>query len=154
MLGRVLRSWCTLHRPDMLGCLWMAVLLGSLTWLDFRDGGLFLIPPFAATLTILVYQPNVSIAQPIAVVGGSLLGAAIGTVLSVLIGFGPGVALLAALTAMIMLPLLRVFHPPGVALAMCPSVALRSMVCDSGRAAIYAYRGGLLRGAEPLGRQL
>jgi len=122
MLGRMLRSWCTLHRPDMLGCLWMAVLLGSLTWLDFRDGGIFLIPPLAATLAILVYQPNVSIAQPIAVVGGSLLGAAIGTVLSVLVGFGPGVALLAALTAMIMLPLLRVFHPPAVALAMCPAL--------------------------------
>jgi hypothetical protein len=41
MLGRMLKSWCTLHRPDMLGCLWMAVLLGSLTWLDFRDGGIF-----------------------------------------------------------------------------------------------------------------
>jgi hypothetical protein len=54
MLGRMLKSWCTLHRPDMLGCLCMAVLLGSLTCLDFRDGGLFLIPPFAATLTILV----------------------------------------------------------------------------------------------------
>jgi CBS-domain-containing membrane protein len=56
------------------------------------------------------------------VVCGSLFGAAIGTVLSVLLGFGPGVALLAALTAMIMLPLLRVFHPPGVALAMCPAL--------------------------------
>ena len=118
----MLRSWCTLHRPHMLGCLWMAVLLGFLTWLDFRDGGIFLIPPFAATLTILVYQPNVSIAQPIAVVCGSFLGAAIGTVLSALLGFGPGVALLAALTAMIMLPLLRIFHPPGVALAMCTAL--------------------------------
>jgi CBS-domain-containing membrane protein len=122
MLGRMLMSWGTLHRPTILGCLWMAVLLGFLTWLDFRDGGIFLIPPFAATLTILVYQPNVSIAQPIAVVCGSFLGAAIGTVLSALLGFGPGVALLAALTAMIMLPLLRVFHPPGVALAMCPAL--------------------------------
>jgi len=106
----------------MLGCLWIAVLLGSLTWLDFRDGGLFLIPPFAATLTILVYQPSVSIAQPIAVVCGSLLGTAIGTLLSALLGFGPTVALVAALTAMIMLPLLRIFHPPGVALAMCPAL--------------------------------
>jgi CBS-domain-containing membrane protein len=122
MLGRMLKSWRTLHRPDMLGCLWMAVLLGSLTWLDFRDGGLFLIPPFAATLTILVYLPNVPIAQPIAVVCGSLFGAAIGSVLSALLGFGPGVALLAALTAMIILPLLRVFHPPAVALAMCPAL--------------------------------
>jgi CBS-domain-containing membrane protein len=122
MLGRMLKSWCTRHRSDMLGCLWMAVLLGSLTWLDFRDGGLFLIPPFAATLTILVCQPNVPIAQPIAVVFGSVFGAAIGTVFSVLLGFGPGAALLAALTAMIILPLLRVFHPPAVALAMCPAL--------------------------------
>jgi CBS domain-containing membrane protein len=89
----------------------MAVLLGSLTWLDFREGGVFLMPPFAATLTILVYQPNVSMAKPVAVVCGSLLGAAIGIGLSLLLGFGPGVALLAALTAAIMLPLLRVFHP-------------------------------------------
>ena len=57
MLGRMLRSWCTLHRPAVLGCLWMAGLLGALTWLDFRDGGIFLIPPFAATLTILVVLP-------------------------------------------------------------------------------------------------
>jgi hypothetical protein len=89
MLGRMLRSWCTVHRPAILGCLWMAELLGALTWLDFRDGGIFLIPPFAATPTIVLYQPNVSIAQPIAVVCGTLLGAAIRTVLSVLLGFGP-----------------------------------------------------------------
>jgi len=30
--------------------------------------------------------------------------------------------MLAALTAVIMLPLLRVFHPPGIALAMCPAL--------------------------------
>jgi hypothetical protein len=150
MLGRMLKSWCTLHRPDMLGCLWMAVLLGSLTWLDFRDGGLFLIPPFAATLTILVYQPNVSIAQPIAVVCGSLLGAAIGTVLSVLLGFGAGRAYCddhAALAA-------SLSSARSCSGDVSCSVALRSMVCDSGRATIYACRGDLLRGAEPLGQQL
>ncbi|WP_225705848.1 HPP family protein [Bradyrhizobium cenepequi] len=122
MLDRVLKSWCTLHRPDIFGCPWMAGLLSFLTWLHFRDVGLFLIPPFAATLTILVYLPNVPIAQPIAVVFGSVFGAAIGTVLSVVLGFGPGTALLAALAAMIILPLLRVFHPPAVALAMCPAL--------------------------------
>jgi glycerol-3-phosphate acyltransferase PlsY len=53
---------------------------------------------------------------------GSLFGAAIGNVFSVLLGFGPGIALLAALTAMIILPLLRVFHPPGVTSAMCPAL--------------------------------
>jgi CBS-domain-containing membrane protein len=122
VLSRIITSWCTLHRPAVLGCLWMAVLLDALTWLNLRDGGIFLIPPFAATLTILVYQPNVPIAQPVAVVCGSVLGAAIGTLLSLIFGFSPGIAVLAALAAVIILPLLRVFHPPGIALAMCPAL--------------------------------
>jgi CBS-domain-containing membrane protein len=122
MLSRILEVRCALHRPAVLGCLWMALLLGSLTCLDLRDGGIFLIPPFAATLTILVYQPDVSIVQPAAVVCGSVLGAAIGTLLSLLLGFGPGVAMLAALTAVKMLPLLPVFHSPGVALSTGPAL--------------------------------
>jgi HPP family len=118
----MLRSWCTLHRPAILGCLWMAGLLGSelarfprwrnLSNPTFRgdtdDSGLS-----AECLNRPTHRSGC----------GSLLSAAIGTVLSVLLGFGPGVALLAALTAMIMLPLLRVFHPPGVALAMCPALS-------------------------------
>jgi CBS domain-containing membrane protein len=100
----------------------MAGLLGALTWLDLRDGPIFLLPPFAATLTILVYLPNTPVAQPITVVGGSVFGAATGTVFCLYLGPGAGVAVLAALAAMIMLPLLRVFHPPGAALAMCPAL--------------------------------
>jgi hypothetical protein len=74
--------------------------------------------------------------------------------LSLLLGFGPGVALLAPLIAMIMLPLLLVFHPPGVAVAMCllcciPEHGLRFESCS-----IHACRSDLLRGAEPLDRQL
>src|SRR5258708_3778297 len=42
--------------------------------------------------------------------------------LACLLGLGPGVALLPALTAMIMLHLLRVLHPPGLALAMCSAL--------------------------------
>jgi CBS-domain-containing membrane protein len=122
MLSRILTYWGTLHRPSVPGCLWMAVLLGALTWLDLRGGGIFLVPPFAATMTILLYLPGVSIAQPLPVVVGSVLGATIGTVLSMFLGFGPGVAMAAALTALIALPLLRVFHPPGVALAMYPAL--------------------------------
>jgi len=56
------------------------------------------------------------------VVCGSVLGAAIGTLLSLIFGFSPGIAVLAALAAVIILPLLRVFHPPGIALAMCPAL--------------------------------
>jgi CBS domain-containing membrane protein len=98
----------------------MAVLLGALAWLDLRRGGIFLVPPFAATMTILLYLPDVSIAQPFTIVFGSTLGAAIGTVLSVFLGFGPEIAIVAALTALIALSLLRAYHPPGVALAMYP----------------------------------
>ena len=120
MLARIITHWGTSHRPAVFGCLWMAVLLGALAWLDFHRGGVFLVPPFAATMTILLYLPDVSIAQPFAIVFGSALGAAIGTVLSMLLGFGPGVAMVAAITALIALPLLRAYHPPGVALAMYP----------------------------------
>jgi len=59
---------------------------------------------------------------PVAVVCGSVFGAATGTVFSLVLGFGTGAAMLAALAAMIMLPLLRVLHPPGIALAMCPAL--------------------------------
>jgi CBS-domain-containing membrane protein len=120
MLGRIITHWGTRHRPTVLGCLWMAVLLGALAWLDLRRGGIFLVPPFAATMTILLYLPDVSIAQPFTIIFGSAFGAAIGTVLSLFLGFGPGVAMVAAITALIALPLLRAYHPPGVALAMYP----------------------------------
>ena len=67
--------------PATAGSVWMAVLLGALVWLDLRRGGIFLVPPFAATMTILVYLPDVAVAQPFAIVFGSTLGAATGTVL-------------------------------------------------------------------------
>ena len=107
MLSRMLKSWCKLTSPALLGCPWMAALLGALTLLDLWDGAVFLLPPFAATLTILVYLPNTPVAQPVAVVCGSVFGAATGTGFSLALGSGAGVAMLAALAAMIMLPLLR-----------------------------------------------
>jgi hypothetical protein len=71
-------------------------------------------------MTILLYLPDVPIAQPFAIVFGSPHGAAIGTVLSWFLGVGPGIAMMAALAALIALPLLRAYHPPGVTLAMYP----------------------------------
>src|ERR1700733_11469346 len=112
MLDRIIAHWGTSQRPTVVGCLWMAVLLGTLAWLDLRHGGIFLVPPFAATMTILVYLPDVAIAQPFAIVVGSTLGAAIGTVLALLLGVGPAIAIVAALTALIVLPMLRAYHPP------------------------------------------
>jgi CBS-domain-containing membrane protein len=122
MLARIVTSWGTPHRPTLSGVLWIAVLLFGLAWLQRRHGGILLVPPFAATMTILLYLPDVSIAQPFAIVVGSTVGAAIGTLLSVLFGFGAGTAALAAIAALIVLPLLRVYHPPGVALALYPAL--------------------------------
>jgi CBS domain-containing membrane protein len=121
-LARVLARRGAALCPGLSAWLWMAALLGALAWLDHAHGGAFLIPPFAATLTILVYLPGVTVAQPLAVVCGSVAGAALGTGLSALLGFGPGVAMLAALSAAIVLPSLRIFHPPGIALAMYPAL--------------------------------
>jgi CBS-domain-containing membrane protein len=97
---------------------WTALLLGAVALLDLREGRALLIPPFVATLTILLYLPDASIARPIVVVCGSVLGAAIGTLFSFIPGAGVGVAVAASLTAMIVLPALRICYPPGVALAM------------------------------------
>ena len=119
---RMVARWGTAQCPSVLTSLWMTVLLGVLLWLDRVGGGVLLIPPFAATLAILAYLPEVAIAQPFAVVCGSVAGAAIGTGLTMVLGFGPGVAMLAALSATIVLPLLRIFHPPGIALAMYPAL--------------------------------
>jgi CBS-domain-containing membrane protein len=122
MLVRIVGNWGASERPALAGIIWMAVLLGILLWLDDQHEGIFLVPPFAATMSILLYLPSVSIAQPFAIVCGSVLGAAIGTVGSMFLGVGPGVAIVAALTALIVLPLLRAFHPPGIALAMYPAL--------------------------------
>jgi CBS-domain-containing membrane protein len=122
MLNRMLRFRLMPHGPNVAGCLWTTVLLGSLAWLDLREGGIFLVPPFAATLTIMLYLPNAAVAQPATVIGGSVLSAAIGTMLSQLLGIGAVTAVTAVLTAMIALPLLRIYHPPGIALAMYPAL--------------------------------
>jgi CBS-domain-containing membrane protein len=119
---RLVARWGTTQWPSVLTSLWMAVLLGGLVWLDRAGNGIFLVPPFAATLAILAYLSEVQIAQPLAVVCGSVAGTVIGTLFAMVLGLGPGVAMLAALSAGIILPVLRIFHPPGVALAMYPAL--------------------------------
>ena len=108
--------------PGLIGMLWLVGLLGILVWLDGLHDGVFLVPPFAATASILLYLPDVPIAQPIPVVFGSTCGAAIGTAATWIVGFGPVPALVAAVVAAIALPLARIYHPPGVALALYPAL--------------------------------
>ncbi|PYS45386.1 MAG: hypothetical protein DMG13_32305 [Acidobacteria bacterium] len=67
MLVRIVGHWGASQRPALAGVMWMVVLLGILVWLDDQHEGIFLIPPFAATLSILLYSPRVA--------GLSVLGA-------------------------------------------------------------------------------
>jgi len=55
---RIVAHWGASQRPPLAGVMWMAVLLGILVWLDDQHEGIFLVPPFAATMSILLYLPS------------------------------------------------------------------------------------------------
>jgi CBS-domain-containing membrane protein len=78
-----------------------------------------LIPPFGATLTILLDLREAPVAQPYALIAGSVVGASVGTVLS-LFSRGSLMAILAAVAVFGIINLIHAYHPPGVALAMHP----------------------------------
>ena len=119
VFSRIVQSWGTKATFNLTGCLWMAGMFGVLAALEANRIGLYLIPPFGATLSILYLVPDAAIAQPYALIVGSVAGASIGTLMS-LFARGLGVAVLAAVVAFGVMTLLRAFHPPGVALALYP----------------------------------
>lgn len=122
LLDTITGRWGSPHRSPLPGILWAGALLLLLAWLDHQHFGLLLIPPFAATMTIILYLPTASVAQPFAVIFGSTCGAAIGTLFTVLFGPGVATAAIAASVAFVLLPRLRAYHPPGVALALYPAL--------------------------------
>jgi hypothetical protein len=67
MLVRIVGHWGASQRPALAGVMWMVVLLGILVWLDDQHEGIFLIPPFAATMSILLYSPSVAVLSVLAV---------------------------------------------------------------------------------------
>jgi CBS-domain-containing membrane protein len=119
VFSRIVQSWGTNGTFNLAGCLWMAGMFGVLAALEANRIGLYLIPPFGATLSILFLVPDAAIAQPYALIVGSVAGASIGTLMS-LFARGLGVAVLAAVVAFGVMTLLRAYHPPGVALALYP----------------------------------
>jgi CBS-domain-containing membrane protein len=94
-------------------------MFGVLAVLEHNQIGLYLIPPFGATLTILLDLPEAPVAQPYALVTGSVVGASVGTLLS-LFSRGAFMAIVAAVVAFGIVNLIHAYHPPGVALAMYP----------------------------------
>ena len=94
-------------------------MFGVLAALEANRIGLYLIPPFGATLSILFLVPDAAIAQPYALIVGSVAGASIGTLMS-LFARGLGVAVLAAVVAFGVMTLLRAYHLPGLRLPSTP----------------------------------
>ena len=119
--GAVLRSWGTRASLTPVQYVWVMAMFGLLAALETNRLGLFLVPPFGATLTILLVLPDAQIAQPYALIAGSVGGASVGTVLS-LFARGPVMAIVSAVAAFGILNMIRAYHPPGVALAMYPSL--------------------------------
>jgi CBS-domain-containing membrane protein len=115
----VVRSWGTKSRLNLVEYVWILSMFGLLAGLEDYRFGLYLIPPFGATLSILLGLPEAPVAQPYALVAGSVVGATVGAVLG-LFARGSLMAILAAVLAFGIINLIHAYHPPGVALAMYP----------------------------------
>jgi CBS-domain-containing membrane protein len=115
----VVRCWGTRPTLRMSGYLWVAAMFGVLAVLEANRIGVFLVPPFGATLTILMLLPDAPVAQPYALMVGSVCAAAVGTGIS-FFGSGLGMAVLAMIAACVVISLIHAYHPPAVALASIP----------------------------------
>jgi CBS domain-containing membrane protein len=120
-LRTIVTSWGTEPKLSLPihSYVWALSMFGILAFLEFNKIGLYLVPPFAATLSILLLLPDAPIAQPYALIVGSVVGASIGTLLSFLAS-GLGAAVLAAIIACLVICAIHAFHPPGVALSLYP----------------------------------
>ena len=116
---RIFRCWGTKSRLNIVEYLWLLLMFGVLAVLEHDRIGLYLIPPFGATLTVLLDLPEAPVAQPYALIAGSVVGASMGTLLS-LFSHGSLMAIVAAVLAFGVINLIHAYHPPGVALAMFP----------------------------------
>ena len=119
LCSSVVRCWGTRPTLRLSGYLWVAAMFGLLALLEANRIGIFLVPPFAATLTILMLLPEAPVAQPYALIAGSVCGAAVGTGIS-FVGRGLGMAVLAMISAFLVISLIHAYHPPAVALASIP----------------------------------
>lgn len=115
----VVRCWGTKPTLRLTGYLWVSAMFCVLALLEANRIGIFLVPPFGATLTILMLLPDAPVAQPYALIAGSVCAAAVGTGFS-LLGSSLVVAVLAMIAAFVVISSIHAYHPPGVALASIP----------------------------------
>ena len=115
----VVRCWGTKPTLRLTGYLWVSAMFCVLALLEANRIGIFLVPPFGATLTILMLLPDAPVAQPYALIAGSVCAAAVGTGFS-LLGSSLVMAVLAMIAAFVVISSIHAYHPPGVALASIP----------------------------------
>lgn len=118
---KILESWGTRMNFSVSAYLWFLCMLAVLATLQRDRVGLFLVPPFLTTLTILHLLPDSAIAQPYPVIFGSVVGAGIGTMMAA-ISHSTWSIVCAAGLAFVVIHLLRAYHPPAVALSLYPSL--------------------------------
>lgn len=101
--------------------LWAAILLILLAWADqaLNAISLYLVPPFAASLSILLYLPQQPVAQPLPVIAGSTLSALVGTLVALFV-HGPFPAAITGIVLLWALPRVGLYHPPAIALSLYP----------------------------------
>src|SRR3989442_12934328 len=150
LCSTVVRCWGTRPTLRLGGYLWVTAMFGLLAFLEANRIGVFLVPPFGATLTILMLLPETPVAQPYALIVGLVCGAAVGTGVSFL-GSGLGMAVLAMIAAFVVISLIHAYHPPAAALASIP-VLLHpghwSLVFSVGRAPFHRRSGRIFGGNE------
>lgn len=120
-LVKILDAWGTRMKFSVSAYLWFLFMLAVLATLQRDRIGLFLVPPFLTTLTILHLLPESPIAQPYPVIVGSTVSAGIGTVMAMLSRSTWAIVGATGL-AFIVIHLLRAYHPPAVALSLYPSL--------------------------------
>src|ERR1700758_1942440 len=109
---KIILCWGSTCRLKSAAYLWILAMFGILALMESNRLGLYLIPPFAATLTIILVLPDAAVAQPYAVVAGSVVGASLGTLVSLFSGGGISMAIVAAVLAFVAINLLHAYHPP------------------------------------------
>ena len=73
----VVRGWGTRPTLHVSGFIWVTAMFSVMAVLEVKRVGVFLVPPFGATLTILMLLPDTPVAQPYALIVGSVCGAAV-----------------------------------------------------------------------------
>lgn len=110
------------ERPPLraIAASWLGALaaLAALCWLAEATGAPLVMAPFGASVVLLFAQPDSQLTQPRNVIGGHLLGGAIGVALGMHLGDTWIVLALAVATTVALTKATRTVHPPAGATAI------------------------------------